>query len=161
MDRFIEVTLKKRGVSCVARMLDDLAPKTCEAVWNALPQEGDAFHAKYASNEVFALVPPFAPSESGMENPTITPITGDLLYFFFPPGAVNVPSMREVAYSTGLVDLAIFYGRDNLILSPNMGLVPGNRFGEVTENLDEMVEACTSVWREGFAGERLGFRRLE
>ncbi len=161
MDRFIEVTLKKRGVRCVARMLDDLAPKTCEAVWNALPQEGDAFHAKYASNEVFALVPPFAPSEPGMENPTITPITGDLLYFYFPPGAVNVPSMREVAYSTGLVDLAIFYGRDNLILSPNMGLVPGNRFGEVTENLDEMVEACTSVWREGFAGERLGFRRLE
>lgn len=161
MDRFIEVTLRKRGVSCVARMLDDLAPKTCEAVWNALPQEGDAFHAKYASNEVFALVPPFAPSEPGMENPTITPITGDLLYFYFPPGAVNVPSMREVAYSTGLVDLAIFYGRDNLILSPNMGLVPGNRFGEVTENLDEMVEACTSVWREGFAGERLGFRRLE
>ena len=38
MDRYIEVTLRKRGVSCIARMLDDLAPKTCEAVWNALPQ---------------------------------------------------------------------------------------------------------------------------
>ena len=33
MDRYIEVTLRKRGVSCIARMLDDLAPKTCEAVW--------------------------------------------------------------------------------------------------------------------------------
>ena len=42
-----------------------------------------------------------------------------------------------------------------------MGLVPGNRFAEVTENLEEMVEACNSVWREGFAGERLAFRRLE
>ena len=160
MDRFIEVTLRKRGVSCIARMLDDLAPKTCEAMWNALPQENDAFHAKYASNEVYTLVPPFAPSEIGMENPTVTPITGDLLYFYFPPGAVNVPSLREVAFSRGLVDLAIFYGRDNLILSPNMGLVPGNRFAEVTENLDEMVEACNSVWREGFAGERLAFSRV-
>ena len=77
MDRYIEVTLRKRGVSCVARMLDDLAPKTCEAVWNALPQESDAFHAKYASNEVYCLVPPFAPSEIGLENPTIMPIPGD------------------------------------------------------------------------------------
>ena len=68
MDRYIEVTLRKRDVSCVARMLDDLAPKTCEAVWNALPQENDAFHAKYASNEVYCLVPPFAPSEIGLEN---------------------------------------------------------------------------------------------
>ena len=85
MDRFIEVTLRKRGVSCIARMLDDLAPKTCEAMWNALPQENDAYHAKYASNEVYTLVPPFAPTEIGMENPTVTPITGDLLYFYFPP----------------------------------------------------------------------------
>ena len=91
-----------------------------------------------------------------MENPTVTPITGDLLYFFFPPGAVNVPALREAAFSTGLVDLAIFYGRDNLILSPNMGLVPGNRFAEVTENLDEMVEACNSVWREGFVRRAAG-----
>ena len=35
MDRFIEVTLRKRGVSCIARLLDDLAPRTCEAMWNA------------------------------------------------------------------------------------------------------------------------------
>ena len=27
MDRFIEVTLRKRGVSCIARLLDDLAPR--------------------------------------------------------------------------------------------------------------------------------------
>ena len=42
-----------------------------------------------------------------------------------------------------------------------MGPVPGNRFAEVTENLEEMAEACNSVWREGFVGERLAFRRLE
>ncbi len=161
MERYMEVAFRKRGVRCIARMLDDLAPKTCEAVWNALPQENDAFHAKYANNEVYTLVPPFAPIEIGLENPTITPIPGDLLYFFFPPGAVNVPSLREAAYSTGLVDLAIFYGRDNLIYSPTTGPLPGNRFAEVTENLDEMAEACNSVWREGFAGERLAFRRLE
>ncbi len=161
MAQYIEVTLRKRGVSCVAQLLDDLAPKTCEAVWNALPQEGDAFHAKYASNEVYTLVPPFAPSEIGLENPTILPIPGDLLYFFFPPGTITNPDVREVAYSIGMVDLAIFYGRDNFLFSPTMGPVPGNRFAEVMENLEEMAQACNSVWREGFVGERLAFQRLE
>ena len=56
---------------------------------------------------------------------------------------------------------AIFYGRDNLLFSPRMGPVPGNRFGSVIENLDEMVKACDNVWREGFAGERLTFSRVD
>ena len=160
MARHIEVRLEKRGVSCVAKLLDDLAPKTCEAVWNALPQGGDAFHAKYASNEVFTLVSPFAESEVGLENPTILPIPGDLLYFFFPPGTITRPDVREVAYSTGLVDLAIFYGRENLLFSPTTGPVPGNRFAEVMENFEEMAQACDNVWREGFVGEKLIFRRV-
>ncbi|MBO0828270.1 MAG: DUF3830 family protein, partial [Streptosporangiales bacterium] len=37
MARFIEISLDKRGVKCVARLLDDRAPRTAEAVWNALP----------------------------------------------------------------------------------------------------------------------------
>ena len=55
MARFITISLDKRGVSCRARLLDTEAPLTCEAVWNALPQNGSAFHAKYARNEVYTL----------------------------------------------------------------------------------------------------------
>ena len=161
MARYIEVTLKKRGVSCVAQLLDDLAPKTCEAVWKALPQEGDAFHAKYANNEVYTLVPPFASTEIGLENPTTLPIPGDLLYFFFPPGTITRLDVHDVGHRTRLVDLSIFYGRDNVLLSPTTGPVPGNRFAMVTENLGEMAKACDNVWREGFVGERLAFRRLD
>lgn len=160
MTRAMEVTLTQRGVSCVAELLEDLAPRTCQAVWEALPQEGNAYHAKYASNEVFTLVAPLVSEPIGLENPTLTPITGDLLYFFFPPGQIARPDIRELAYGSGMVDLALFYGRDNLLFSPNMGPVPGNRFATVTENLEAMVEACTSVWREGFVGETLRFRRL-
>ena len=60
-----------------------------------------------------------------------------------------------------MVDLAIFYGRDNLLFSPTMGPVLGSRFGEVTENLAAMVQACDNIWREGFAGEKLIFSRVE
>ena len=159
--RKIEVRLEKRGVSCKAELLEDLAPKTCNVLWAALPQGGDAFHAKYASNEVYTLVPPFAPKEPGLENPTMTPIAGDLVYFYFAPGMVALPDIEDSEFKSGIVDLAIFYGRDNFLFSPTMGPTPGTRFGAITENLSEMMEACTNVWREGFAGERLIFERSD
>ena len=68
MARYITITLDKRGVSCRARLLDDEAPRTCRAVWDALPQSGSAYHAKYARNEVYTLVPPFA-ERIGPETP--------------------------------------------------------------------------------------------
>ena len=64
MSRFITVSLDKRGVSCVARMLDDEAPRTCAAVWDALPLAAAVFHGKYARNEIYTLLPAFAPSRS-------------------------------------------------------------------------------------------------
>ena len=63
MTRYLEVRLEKRDVRCVARLLDDKAPRTCEAIWNALPLGGQAYHAKYARNEIYALVPSFADPE--------------------------------------------------------------------------------------------------
>ena len=85
MARYLEVCLEKRDVRCVARLLDDKAPRTCEALWNALPLGGQAYHAKYARNEIYALVPSFADPEPGPEHTTITPIPGDLVYFGFEP----------------------------------------------------------------------------
>ncbi|HLT62061.1 MAG TPA: DUF3830 family protein, partial [Microlunatus sp.] len=37
MTRYISVTLEARGVTCRARLLDDEAPRTAAAVWDALP----------------------------------------------------------------------------------------------------------------------------
>lgn len=161
MGRKIEIALTKRDVRCVAELLEDRAPRTCDALWSALPQGGQAFHAKHASNEVYTLVPPFADPELGLENQTIMPIPGDVVYFFFPPGRVRVPEVAEVADRAGIVDLAIFYGRNNLLLDPATGFVPGNVFATITDNFEAMAAACDSVWREGFVGERLVFSRLE
>ncbi|MGW0545919.1 DUF3830 family protein [Streptomyces altiplanensis] len=82
-DRFVDVSLDRRGVRCTAKLLDDRAPVTCEAVWQALPLSGDVYHAKYARDEIYALVPPFAAQEPPLENPTVTPVPGDLCYFSF------------------------------------------------------------------------------
>ena len=161
-DRYIEVSLVKRAVTCTAQLLDDRAPITCAAVWDALPLAGDVYHAKYARNEIYALFPPFAASEPPLENPTVTPIPGDLCYFAFSGAELGTKAYgydREVRAGTTLVDLALFYERNNLLLNGDVGWVPGIVWGQVVEGLDAMADACNDLWRSGAEGETLSFRR--
>ena len=161
-DRYIEVSLVKRGITATAKLLDGRAPITCAAVWGALPLAGDVYHAKYARNEIYALFPPFAETEPPMENPTITPIPGDLCYFSFAGTELGTKSHgydREVQAGTTLVDLALFYERNNLLLNGDVGWVPGIVWGQVVEGLDALAEGCNDLWRSGALGESLRFSR--
>lgn len=163
MSRYITVTMDQRQVSCTAIMLDKSAPQTCEAIWNALPLGGSISHAVYARNEVYTLVRPFAEKEPVLENPTITPIPGDLCYFSFPTNHF-APEFRQAKGIDDLdfvVDLALFYGRNNLLLNADTGFVPGTVFGSVVDGLDEMAIACRDVLYRGTIGECLSFSRYE
>ncbi|GAA3770539.1 DUF3830 family protein [Streptomyces phyllanthi] len=163
-DRHIQISLVKREVHCTAKLLDDRAPLTCAAVWDALPLSGDVYHAKYARNEIYALFPPFTTSEPPLENPTVTPIPGDLCYFSFSGTQLGTQSYgydREVHPGTTVVDLALFYERNNLLLNGDVGWVPGIVWGQVVEGLEAMAEACADLWRAGALGESLRFGRLE
>lgn len=157
MARKIEIAFTKRNVKGVATLLDDAAPLTCDAVWTSLPLEGDAFHARWAGREVYTLVPTLD-SEPGKENATIMPIPGDILYFEVDPASIDIPPARRTGQP--FIDIALFYGRNNYLLGPE-GYMPGNLFATVSENLDGLVEACESIWREGFAGERMVIRRAD
>ncbi|MFJ9083766.1 DUF3830 family protein [Streptomyces sp. NPDC102340] len=173
MDRFIEVSLPKRGVTATAKLLDDRAPITCEAIWNALPLGSDVYHAKYARNEIYTLVPAFAPQEPPLENPTITPIPGDLCYFTFSNTQMSTASYgyeaaaeqqgNQAAHAERdiVVDLALFYERNNLLINGDQGWVPGIVWGTVVEGLDRLAEACQDLWRSGAVGESLQFKRAE
>jgi hypothetical protein len=162
MARYVEIILEKRQVRCAARLLEDEAPKTCEAVWQALPQSGDVFHAKYASNEIYTIVPLLGENPPGNEHRTITPIPGDIMYFYLPPGTRLPAAARDLAKgSKAVVDLAIFYDRNNLLLSPAEGFTPGNVFATIVRGLEEMKAAGNSVWSEGAVGEKLTFKRIE
>ena len=166
MAREIEVVLPDRGVVAVARLLDEDAPRTSEAVWASLPLGGDIFHAKYARNELYTFVPPFAPAPIGLENPTITPIPGDLVYFEFgagmlPAGSYGYGDDEGAAGAESVIDLALFYGRNNLLINGDVGWVPGNVFGTIVEGLDELAAAGNDVWRRGAVGESLQFRRRD
>lgn len=165
MARYIEVGLTKRGVSCVARLLDDLAPKTCAAVWDALPCSGQAYHAKYARNEIYALLPALG-SEPGTENPTVTPVPGDVCYFAFESWEISAAAYgydEASAARSGapVIDLALFYGRNNLLINGDRGFVPGNVFAAVQEGLDGMAAAAQDMWLRGVENESLHFRRAQ
>ncbi|GFH33943.1 DUF3830 family protein [Streptomyces pacificus] len=161
-DRFIEVSLTRRKVRCTARLLDDRAPLTCQAVWDALPLGGDVYHAKYARNEIYALFPAFADREPPLENPTVTPIPGDLCYFTFSGTELGTAAYgydRDLSRPV-TVDLALFYERNNLLLNGDTGWVPGIVWGQVVDGLDRMAGACQDLWRAGALGEALSFRRV-
>jgi hypothetical protein len=163
MSKFLRISLARRGVSCVAELLEKEAPRTTAAVWRALEAgalEGDAQHAKYARNEVYTIVPRFA--EIGRENPTVTPIPGDVVLFDFAGGMLDTAFKADqgIDSDAGGIDLAIFYGRNNLLINGDVGWVPGNVFATITEGLDGMAEACHDVWRSGSVGERLVYERL-
>jgi len=163
MARYLTITLEARGVACRARLLDDQAPATCAAVWAALPLTGDAYHAKFARNEVYTLLPRITAAPH-RENPTVTPIPGDVCLFDFEPWEIGNPAYGYEPGSAahaeqGATDLAIFYDRNNLLLNGDVGWVPGSVFATIEEGLAEMAAACTHLWRHGFAGERLTFAR--
>lgn len=165
MARHIEIEMPTRGVRCVARLLEVEAPRTAEAVWKALPLGGDIFHAKYARNELYTFVPPPGPP-IGLENPTITPIPGDLVFFDFhagmlPSATYGYGADEGSAGAERVVDLAVFYGRNNLLLNADVGFVPGNVFATVVEGLDALAQAGNDVWRRGGVGEKLNFRQLD
>lgn len=162
MPRFISITLTRRNISCRARLLDDLASRTCAVVWDALPLAGQAYHGKYARNEVYTLLPTLG--APGRENCTVTPIPGDVCFFDFDAAEIGNPAYgygeNSVAYSAqGATDLAIFYGRNNLLLNGDVGWVPGNVFATIEDGLGEMAVACSDLWMSGAVGEQLAFAR--
>jgi hypothetical protein len=164
MARYITITLDTRGVSCTARLLDEEAPRTASAVWDALPLSGQVFHGKYARNEIYNLLPAFAPVEPGKEHITVTPIPGDVCYFSFDSDDLGSPSYGYASDAgpgdmRTIVDLALFYGRNNLLINGDQGWVPGNVFATVVEGLEEMAKACQDLWLGGVRGETLTFAR--
>lgn len=152
---FVRVGLRKRGISTKLRLRWDRSPRTCEAVASRLPIADQVWHAKYANNEIYTLVPMFGQPPLG-EWRCLYPGPGDLMYipiesgFFLPPGSPPMDTSR------GLIDIAYFYERGNNLIGPG-GVALGNIFATAVsiEELDKMAAACSDVWFAGAVGEQM------
>lgn len=154
-NKYVRVGLRERGVHIKLLLRWDRSPWTCAAVAKRLPLESQVWHAKYANNEVYTLVPNQGESFVG-EWRCLYPGHGDLMYlpiesgFFLPPGAPDMDVTR------GLIDIAYFYDRGNNLAGPT-GTALGNIFATAIDmnEVDAMARACSDVWFAGAVGERL------
>ena len=145
--RRISLKLHRTGVTAVAELLEDQAPRTCRYVWDALPITTTTCHGKRSGAEIYFLIPPLE-DNPGKENATIFPIPGDVCFQWFPTGYREMPRHVDVDISRGLFDILIFYDRDSQPVSPE-GPTPANIFATIVENLPAFARGCEDVWLSG------------
>lgn len=119
----------------VATLLEKQAPKTCDAIWNALPFESEAHHAKIAGTELYFMAVPKILIEE-MENA--------VKVHDAPLGAVSYYPMRPY--------IQVFIG--DLVQVWNVDV---NLFATITENLEGARMAVRRAWIR--PGERVIVRK--
>ena len=152
---FIRLGFRKRGASTRLKLRWDMSPKSCEIVSKLLPCGGQAFHAKHASNEVYALVP--LPDElTPGEWATVYPGAGDMLFIPIALGPPLPAQAKSVISDRGVLDLAYFYDRGNSLIGP-YGVNFGNIFATATsiEEMEAFAVVCNDVWFRGADGETM------
>jgi hypothetical protein len=152
----MRVGLKRRNACITLELRWDRAPRICAAIAERLPIRGPVWHAKYANNEIYTLVPAFDPAPP-QEWLCAYPAPGDLMYIPIPPGVPLPPGAVEMDMTRGVLDLAYFYDRGNSLLHGPSGPVVGSIFATAT-SLDDIwafAKDCNDVCRGGSVGEML------
>lgn len=152
----MRVALKQREAEIVLQLRWDKAPKTCAAVVQRLPVEGPVWHAKYANNEIYTLIPAFDPAPPD-EWLCAFPAPGDFMSIPIPPGVHLPEGGIEMDMQRGVIDLAYFYDRGNSLLHSPSGPIIGSIFATALslEDIWRFAKACHDVCRGGSIGESL------
>ncbi len=112
----------ERGGDLKAKLLDEEAPRTCEAVWRALPLKAKVMQARFAGEEMY-----FNTEIGAVPENEISPQAGDIA---FNPD----PQWRAIC---------LYYG-DN-IESEN----PFNVFARILDDKEKLKEIGERVWLMG------------
>ena len=112
----------------LATMLKEKAPKTCEAILDSLPLEGEVFHATWSGDMLFFKC---------REKAFVTEPENQTIY----------PSRGDVGLNFNLKELQIVYGQAQL--RARFGPAPDNLFAKITENLKGLEEMGKKIHREG------------
>ncbi|MBX6321456.1 MAG: DUF3830 family protein [Rhodospirillaceae bacterium] len=143
-----------KGTQGLVRLHEDLAPRTCSALWQALetPVRIPALHAMFAGPEIMMGLPPeaqrFDPRALPPENQTCFPGPGDCLWFYQAKGMMK-------GLPGELWEIGLFYDEGGRIFGP-LGWTPCTIFGRMVEGLDDFAEACRSLRIEGMQTIEIG-----
>jgi hypothetical protein len=122
----LEIKIDNSVFSAV--MLEEQAPKTCKAVLNLLPLEGEIFHATWSGDMLF-LKHHEIPAKLEPENQTIYPSRGD------------------IGLNSNLKEIQIIYGQAQL--RARFGPAPDNIFARISEDMEGLAEIGKKIHREG------------
>ena len=111
----IEIVIGENRTTAV--MLENKAPKTCEAIWKALPMKSTINHAKIAGSEIFWMTPLILEQE----NQTVKQEAGNIAYW---------PDRQMIC---------IFYDD-----SPGVGAV--TLFAKIKDGIEEIKKAGSRNW---------------
>jgi hypothetical protein len=147
MTRMLRIAVPEYGVEADAVLHEDLAPRTCAALWDALaePMRARGIHGMWVGPEVMLDMPPshrtFQGADLPPENQTSFPIPGDLVWFHFHRG--ELPDLDEDLYEFGVV-----YDRNARMFGPT-GWLRACVFGAVVTNLEALAAACRRFREDG------------
>ena len=146
----LTVELPEKNIRATARLLPDAAPGICPLIWEALaePLETMTAHAAFDGEEIYCFLPPFS-SAPPLENQTMRPRPGDLMFFFAAPNAFvctrdsrlsgGAPAVYELAFMYGETDLRHFYEEG----------FRGSLVGRIEDGHEAFALACSETLRDG------------
>lgn len=81
------------GVTVTAKLLEDVAPRTCKAFWDVLPIENDLRHVRWGGNGAYIL-------DRRLRDENLFPLENQVAFYF--PNAISLkPEHGELAFSYG------------------------------------------------------------
>jgi hypothetical protein len=152
MTRHIRIREPNSGLDARVLLLDDLAPRTAEALWQLAGAGGahEAIHAMWTGPEISCPIPassvPAAAALAGglpLENATSFPEEGEIAVVYAP--ANTWKGQPPFAF----IDVGVFYGRGGRLLMP-MGWIQASVCARVVpEELAAARSACQTIRRHG------------
>lgn len=143
-NRKIRFKFLKEGVSAFAELLEDDAPNTSDAIWNALPIRTRAIHDIWSGHQIFFTLAPLIklPAENLL---TYLPKVGDIFYYYRPPHYFRGAPYGKVEAA----EIGIVYGRDSRPQGPR-GPKAVNVFASLANSdLEEFARISERVLNEG------------
>ena len=166
MTRYVTITLDKRGVSCTARLLDDAAPRTAAAVWDALPLSRAGLPRQVRPQRDLRAAARSSPTaDPGKENTTITPIPGDVCWFTFEGDDLGNPAYGYEAEEEhrSMTRRSSTWRSSTAATTCSSTATragcPATCSARSSRGSPEMAAACQDVWMGGARGETLTFAR--
>jgi hypothetical protein len=151
MTRHIRIREPAAGLDARILLLDDVAPRSAEALWQIAAAGGshDAIHAMWTGPEISCPIPASkVPAQASLanlplENATSYPEEGDIAVVY---AAANT---WKGAPPFAFFDVGLFYGRGARLLMP-MGWIQASVCARVvSEQLAAVRSACQSIRQRG------------